>query len=158
MLADVRGGTSLADALAKHHPHPFSRLYVNMVRAGERGGVLDTTLKRLAEFLEEAQASPRRAGLRADLSGAAHAWSACAAVVFLMTFVIPRFSDIFRDLGGAIPTPTRLLLAVSEWLRRFWWLLGLGGLAVALAVRVVLADGGRPAAGGPARAAPAHTA
>ena len=137
VLADVRGGASLADALAKHHPHPFSRLYVNMVRAGERGGVLDTTLKRLAEFLEEAQGL-RDALVSSLIYPALLAVVGAAAVVFLMTFVIPRFADIFRDLGGAIPAPTRLLLAVSEWLRRFWWLLGLGGLAVALAVRVGL--------------------
>ena len=137
VLADVRGGASLADALAKHHPHPFSRLYVNMVRAGERGGVLETTLKRLAEFLEEAQGL-RDALVSSLIYPALLTLVGAAAVVFLMTFVIPRFSDIFRDLGGAIPAPTRLLLAVSEGLRRSWWLIGLGGLAVALAVRVVL--------------------
>src|SRR3989338_6057826 len=52
LLASVRGGASLSEALAKHHPHPFSRLYINMVRAGEKGGVLEVTLRRLAEFLE----------------------------------------------------------------------------------------------------------
>jgi general secretion pathway protein F len=141
VLADVRGGATLADAFAKHYPQPFSRLYVNMVRAGERGGALETTLKRLAEFLEEAQAL--RAVLVSSLIyPALLTLVGVAAVVFLMTFVIPRFADIFRDLGGAIPTPTRLLLSASEWLRRFWWLLGLGGLAVALAVRVVLGTAG----------------
>jgi general secretion pathway protein F len=137
VLDDVRGGTSLAEALAKHHPRPFSRLYVNMVRAGERGGVLETTLKRLAEFLEEAQAL-RDALVSALIYPALLTVVGTAAVVFLMTFVIPRFADIFRDLGGAIPAPTRLLLAVSGWLQHFWWVLGLGGLVVVLAGRVVL--------------------
>src|SRR6266545_4874636 len=52
LLNSVRGGSSLSEALAKHHPRPFSRLYINMVRAGEKGGVLEVTLRRLAEFLE----------------------------------------------------------------------------------------------------------
>ncbi|HKW92352.1 MAG TPA: type II secretion system F family protein [Methylomirabilota bacterium] len=137
VLEDVRGGTALADALAKHHPHPFSRLYVNMVRAGERGGVLEVTLRRLAEFLEEAQAL-RDTLVSALIYPALLTLVGTAAVVFLMTFVIPRFADIFRDLGGAIPPPTRLLLAVSGWLQHFWWVLGLGGLGAALAARVVL--------------------
>ena len=55
VLRSVQGGSSLADALGKHHPRPFSRLYINMVRAGEKGGVLETTLRRLAGFLEESQ-------------------------------------------------------------------------------------------------------
>jgi general secretion pathway protein F len=143
VLTDVRGGASLADALAKHHPHPFSRLYVNMVRAGERGGVLDTTLQRLAEFLEEGRAL-REALVSSLIYPALLTVVGAAAVVFLMTFVIPRFADIFRDLGGAIPTPTRVLLAVSEWLQRFWWLLGLAGLGAALGARLALArPGGR---------------
>ena len=146
VLNDVRGGTSLAEAFAKHHPHPFSRLYVNMVRAGERGGVLEITLKRLAEFLEEAQAL-RDTVVSAFIYPALLTVVGGAAVVFLMTFVIPRFADIFRDLGGAIPAPTRLLLAVSGWLQHFWWVLGLGGLAAALAGRVILRTaGGRLAA------------
>jgi general secretion pathway protein F len=141
VLEDVRGGRSLADAFAKHHPHPFSRLYVNMVRAGERGGVLETTLKRLAKFLEEAQAL-RDTVVSALIYPALLTVVGGAAVVFLMTFVIPRFADIFRDLGGAIPAPTRLLLAVSGWLQHFWWLLGLGGLAGALTARVILRTAG----------------
>jgi general secretion pathway protein F len=139
VLRDVRGGASLADAFAKHHPHPFSRLYVNMVRAGERGGVLESTLARLAEFLEEAQAL-RDTVVSALIYPALLTVVGGAAVVFLMTFVIPRFADIFRDLGGAIPAPTRLLLAVSAWLERFWWVLGLGGLAGVLGGRVVLSS------------------
>jgi general secretion pathway protein F len=141
VLASVRGGTSLADAFAKHHPQPFSRLYVNMVRAGERSGALDSTLKRMAEFLEEAQGL-RDALVSALIYPALLTAVGTAAVVFLMTFVIPRFADIFRDLGGAIPPPTRVLLAVSGWLQHFWWLLGLGGLTAALAGRLVLSTAG----------------
>ena len=137
IMADVRGGASLADAFARRHPHPFSRLYVNMVRAGERGGVLEVTLKRLAEFLEEAQAL-RDTPVSSLIYPALLTAVGAAAVVFLMTFVIPRFADIFRDLGGAIPAPTRILLAISGWLQRYWWTLALGALVGVLAARVVL--------------------
>jgi general secretion pathway protein F len=120
VLRSVRGGTSLGEALAKHHPRPFSRLYINMVRAGERGGVLEQTLRRLAEFLEEAQEF-RDTLVSALIYPTLLATVGGAAVIFLMTFVIPRFADIFRDLGSAIPWPTQVLMAVSGWLTRYWW-------------------------------------
>jgi general secretion pathway protein F len=138
VLRSVRGGTSLGEALAKHHPRPFSRLYVNMVRAGERGGVLEQTLRRLAEFLEEAQEF-RDALVSALIYPTLLAAVGGAAVVFLMTFVIPRFADIFRDLGSTIPLPTQVLLVISAWLRRYWWAIGGAGLAVTLALRVWMA-------------------
>jgi type II secretory pathway component PulF len=137
VLRSVRGGASLGDALAKHHPRPFSRLYINMVRAGEKGGVLEVTLKRLAEFLEEAQAF-RDALVSALIYPSLLTLVGSAAVVFLMTFVIPRFADIFRDLGQSIPLPTQILLSVSTWLQHFWWAVALGVLAAALAGRVIL--------------------
>jgi general secretion pathway protein F len=139
VLERVRGGASLADALAAHQPRPFSRLYVNMVRAGEKGGVLEATLRRLAELLEDAQEF-RDALASALIYPALLSAVGAAAVIFLMTFVIPRFADIFRDLGGAIPLPTQILLAMSGWLQRFWWFLGLGGIAVVVAARAILAS------------------
>jgi general secretion pathway protein F len=138
VLRSVRGGTSLGEALAKHHPRPFSRLYINMVRAGERGGVLEPTMRRLAEFLEEAQEF-RDTLVSALIYPALLASVGGAAVVFLMTFVIPRFADIFRDLGSTIPLPTQVLMAVSSWLQRFWWAVAGAGLAVALLLRTWLA-------------------
>jgi general secretion pathway protein F len=130
----VRGGTSLGEALAKHHPRPFSRLYVNMVRAGERGGVLEQTLRRLAEFLEEAQEF-RDALVSALIYPTLLTAVGGAAVLFLMTFVIPRFADIFRDLGSTIPLPTQVLLAISAWLRAHWWALAAAALVLAFGVR-----------------------
>jgi general secretion pathway protein F len=137
VLRSVRSGASLGDALAKHHPRPFSRLYINMVRAGEKGGVLEITLKRLSEFLEEAQAF-RDALVSALIYPSLLTLVGGAAVVFLMTFVIPRFADIFRDMGQTIPLPTQILLSVSTWLQQFWWAVALVVLAAALAVRVIL--------------------
>jgi len=138
VLRSVRGGTALGEALAKHHPRPFSRLYINMVRAGERGGVLEPTLRRLAEFLEEAQEF-RDTLVSALIYPTLLAAVGGAAVVFLMTFVIPRFADIFRDLGSTIPLPTQMLLSISGWLRSYWWALAAVGLGVALALRTWLA-------------------
>ncbi len=141
ILRSVRGGTSLADALAKHHPRPFSRLYVNMVRAGEKGGVLETTLRRLAEFLEESQEF-RDALVSALIYPVLLTGVGAAAVVFLMTFVIPRFATIFKDLGATIPLPTLILLNVSGAIQHYWWLIALIGLVGLIASRMLLS---RPA-------------
>jgi general secretion pathway protein F len=138
VLRSVRSGTSLADALAKHHPRPFSRLYINMVRAGEKGGVLESTMRRLAQFLDESQ-DFRDALVSALIYPALLSTVGAAAVVFLMTFVIPRFAAIFNDLGTAIPLPTLILLEVSGAIQRGWWLLALVTAGGVLASRMVLA-------------------
>jgi general secretion pathway protein F len=135
LLNSVRGGSSLSEALAKHHPRPFSRLYINMVRAGEKGGVLEVTLRRLAEFLEA-----RAAFTDALVSALAYPvvifTVGIGAIVFLMTFVIPRFATIFADLGQAVPLPTQILLSVSAGFQHYWWALVLAILAAVLAWRV----------------------
>jgi general secretion pathway protein F len=135
LLRSVRGGTSLSEALAKHHPRPFSRLYINMVRAGEKGGVLEVTLRRLAEFLES-----RAAFMDAIVSALAYPLVITAvgasAVVFLMTFVIPRFAVIFSDLHQAIPVSTQILLDVSAALRSYWWIGVLGAVGLVLGWRM----------------------
>jgi general secretion pathway protein F len=127
LLRSVRGGASLSDALAKHHPRPFSRLYINMVRAGEKGGVLEVALRRLAEFLE-ARAAFRDAISTALAYPIVITLVGSAAVVFLLTFVIPRFSSIFSDLGQAIPLPTQILLWISAAVQQYWWV----GIAIVL--------------------------
>jgi general secretion pathway protein F len=138
VLRGVRGGSSLADALGAHHPRPFSRLYVNMVRAGEKGGVLETTLRRLAGFLEESQEF-RDALVSALIYPVLLTGVGAGAVVFLMAFVIPRFAVIFDDQGATIPLPTLILLEASAAVHRYWWLLGLLGVGGVLAGRMVLA-------------------
>lgn len=138
VLRSVQGGTSLADALGTHHPRPFSRLYINMVRAGEKGGVLETTLRRLAGFLDESQEF-RDALVSALIYPALLTGVGTAAVVFLMTFVIPRFASIFKDLGATIPLPTLILLEASGFIQHYWWLLALLVTAGVLGSRMVLA-------------------
>jgi type II secretion system protein F len=127
LLHSVRGGASFSEALAKHHPRPFSRLYINMVRAGEKGGVLEVSLRRLAEFLE-ARAAFNEAVLSALAYPLVITTVGAGAIVFLMTFVIPRFATIFQDLGQTIPLPTQILLSISAALQTYWW----GGALIAL--------------------------
>jgi len=119
ILKTVQGGGYLSDALAKH-PRVFSRFYVNMVRAGEVGGVLEAVLGRLGEFLESSQ------DLK-DYIKSAMVYPIFLvgvgglSIIILMTFVIPKFSVMFADMGQAIPLSTRFLLGVSEGLRLYWW-------------------------------------
>jgi general secretion pathway protein F len=135
LLRSVRGGSSLSEALAKHHPRPFSRLYINMVRAGEKGGVLEVSLRRLAEFLE-ARAAFNEAVVSALAYPLVITTVGAAAIVFLMTFVIPRFATIFNDLGQAIPLPTQILLSVSAGLQAYWWVGAIAIMAIVLAWRI----------------------
>ncbi len=135
LLRSVRSGSSLSEALAKHHPRPFSRLYINMVRAGEKGGVLEVSLRRLAEFLE-ARAAFNEAVVSALAYPLVITTVGAGAVVFLMTFVIPRFATIFADLGQAIPLPTQILMSVSAAVTAYWWVGATLIMAVVLGWRV----------------------
>ena len=135
LLHSVRGGSSLSEALAKHHPRPFSRLYINMVRAGEKGGVLEVSLRRLAEFLE-ARAAFNEAVVSALAYPLVITTVGAAAIIFLMTFVIPRFATIFNDLGQAIPLPTQILMSVSAALQSYWWVGATLAMAGVLAWRI----------------------
>ncbi len=135
LLRTVRGGGSLSDALTKHHPRPFSRLYINMIRAGEKGGVLEVTLRRLAEFLES-RAAFQEAVVSALIYPLVVTTVGAGAIVFLLTFVIPRFATIFADLKQAIPLPTQILLSVSGAVREYWWVGLLLGLGAVLAWRM----------------------
>lgn len=126
ILEIVKGGGYLSDALARF-PQAFSAFYVNMVRAGETGGVLDAVLKRLGVFLETTQ------DLKDYIKSALVypvflVFVGGVSIIILMTYVIPKFSVIFSDLGGTIPLSTRILLGASEMLRGYWWVLG--GLAI----------------------------
>jgi len=137
LLTSIRGGSSLAEAMAKHQPRPFSRLAVNMVRAGEKGGVLEATLKRLAELLEETQEF-KETLISALIYPLLLTLAGGAAVVFLLTFVIPRFVDIFHDLGQSLPLPTQILMTVSGAVQQYWWFFGAVLLGLVLAGRVAL--------------------
>jgi general secretion pathway protein F len=139
----VRAGSTLADALARHHPRPFSRLYVNTVRAGERGGVLELSLRRLAEHLDAAR-ELREAVVSALIYPALLAVVGAGAVIFLLTFVLPRFAVILADLGQALPLPTRIVLAVSDAFLTYWWAIAAAVLLITVVWQAVArSEGGR---------------
>jgi general secretion pathway protein F len=120
ILADIQGGSSFADSLAKH-PRLFSRLYVNMVKAGEAGGVLEGILTRLAGFLERSKAV-RDEVTSAMIYPLLLLLVGGGAVVVMMNVVIPRFAQIFADTQQVMPLPTRILLAISTFTTDYWWI------------------------------------
>lgn len=113
MTEDIEGGSTLSEACARH-PRAFNRLYVNMVAAGEAGGVLDIILQRLAEFMEKAEKLKRKI-ISAMIYPAVVISFAGAIVVGIMIVVIPKFKDIFNDFGVTLPAPTLFLMGTSDW-------------------------------------------
>ncbi len=121
ILKSVEGGSYLSDAMAKH-PRVFSDFYVNMIRAGEAGGVLDAVLERLGDFLESSQ-ELRDYVKSALIYPIFLVFVGGISIIILMTFVIPKFSVMFSDMGNAIPLSAWFLMGLSEFLRTYWWLI-----------------------------------
>ena len=121
VTTDVEGGSTLAEALAKH-PKAFSQLYTNMVDAGEAGGILDLILGRLAVYLEKADALQRKVKA-ALMYPAVVFFVAIGATVFMLMFIIPTFAQMFTDFGGDLPLPTKIVMMLSDFLRSKWYLL-----------------------------------
>lgn len=122
---DVESGSTLADAMRKH-PKAFDDLYANMVAAGEAGGILDTILQRLSTYIEKIV--KLKAAVRSALIYPISVICiACIVVWVILTFVIPVFADLFLGLGATLPLPTRIVIALSNFLRSWWWLL-IGGI------------------------------
>ena len=125
VVFDVESGHTVADALAKH-PKAFSDLYVNMVAAGEAGGILDTILMRLATFMEKNDALVRKVKGAMIYPGVIFSVAAIAISVLLI-FVIPVFQNMFASVNLALPLPTRIVIMMSQVLKNGWWAFGLGG-------------------------------
>jgi type IV pilus assembly protein PilC len=121
VVYDVESGNTLADAFAKH-PRAFSDLYVNMVAAGEAGGILDTILQRLATFLEKNDALVRKVK-GAMVYPAVIMSVAVIAIAVLLIFVIPVFQEMFASVNMALPLPTRIVIGLSEFVTTKWWLI-----------------------------------
>lgn len=146
VLADireqVRGGKSLSAAL-EGYPRDFGQLYIHMVRAGETSGALDQILFRLAEFLEKQVALNQRV-TNAMIYPALMSLVAVTVLFFLLTFVVPKITAVFTDLHRALPTPTVVLMAISQFLAGYWWLLVGGAAIVMIAVhRTIQTPAGR---------------
>ncbi|MEE9591662.1 MAG: type II secretion system F family protein [Thermodesulfobacteriota bacterium] len=119
--ASVEGGTTFADALKKH-PKVFDDLYVNLVAAGEVGGILDTILNRLSVFMEKNEK------IKSAIKGAMTYPAAVIVVALiivtgLLVFVVPIFEDMFSDFGKALPLPTQIVINLSDWIKSYWYIL-----------------------------------
>jgi type IV pilus assembly protein PilC len=127
---DVEAGSSLSQALEKH-PEVFSRLYVEMVKAGEIGGILDGVLLRVADQLERDQ-DLRRKVRSAMTYPVVVLGLAILAASFMLIFIVPVFAKMFQDLGGTLPLPTRICMAISDILTSIFGVLVYGGMALAV--------------------------
>jgi len=133
VVFDVESGHTLADAFSKH-PRAFTELYVNMVAAGEAGGILDTILLRLATFLEKSDALIRKVkgamvypGVILSVAG--------IAIAVLLIFVIPTFQKMFASVGMELPLPTRIVIWMSDFLINYWWAIVLIIAGIVWAIR-----------------------
>ncbi len=142
VLYDVESGHTLADAMGKH-PKVYTELFVNMVAAGEAGGILDTILLRLATFLEKNDALIRK--IKGAMIYPAVVFSVAGmAVVILLIFVIPVFQDMFAAAGVLLPLPTRIVIGMSDFLQNYWWAVIAGVVFSIFGIRQVYqTDGGR---------------
>ena len=131
VMSDVEGGSTLGEAMGRH-PSIFSRLFVNMVEAGEAGGILDLILNRLAVYLEKADQLQRKVK-SAMTYPAVVCFVALGATTFMLMFIIPTFARMFSDFGGELPTPTRIVMGFSDFLRNYWYFI-LGGVIASIVV------------------------
>ena len=133
VVYDVESGHTLADALRKH-PKAFTDLYVNMVAAGEAGGILDTILLRLAVFMEKNDALVRK--VKGAMIYPSVIFSVAGmAIVILLIFVIPTFQRMFAEGGQTLPLPTVIVIKMSQFLKGFWWALGVGGVLAVFSLK-----------------------
>jgi type IV pilus assembly protein PilC len=133
VVFDVESGNTVADALRKH-PKAFTELYVNMVAAGEAGGILDTILMRLAVFMEKNDALVRKVK-GAMIYPAVIMSVAAIAITVLLLFVIPTFQSMFASANIALPLPTRIVIGMSSLLKSYWWVLVIAIVAAVFAIR-----------------------
>ncbi len=131
--SDVEGGSTFAEALRKH-PKAYPELYVNMVAAGEAGGILDTILNRLAAYIEKSMALKKKVKSAMVYPSVVVA-VAVGVVVLMLLFVIPTFEKMFQDFGGSLPAVTQSVIDMSKFLQRFWWLLLAGSIALFIGLK-----------------------
>ncbi len=119
VMSDIESGGTLSESMAKH-PKAFDELYVNMVNAGEAGGILDVILMRLAEYIEKIEALKRKIK-GAMIYPTVVLFVAVGATLFMLMFIIPTFARMFADFGAELPLPTKIVLMLSNFVRGWWW-------------------------------------
>ncbi len=132
---EIEGGGTLSESMAKC-PKTFDRLYVNMIRAGEAGGALEVILQRLADFQERAEALKRKVK-GAMVYPIMVVLVAVGILTFIMLKIVPSFVDIFNDFETALPPPTVLLIAISNWVVSYWWAIPLIPVVIWLGVKLL---------------------
>ena len=121
VMRDVEAGTTLAEAMGKkEHIKVFDELFVNMVEAGEAGGILDNILQRLATYIEKAEALKRKIK-SAMVYPTVVLTVALLATSFMLIFIIPTFARMFTGFGAELPLPTKIVMGLSSFLRSYWW-------------------------------------
>jgi type IV pilus assembly protein PilC len=130
---EVEGGATLADSFRKY-PKTFDDLFTNMIQVGESGGVLDVVLQRLSNYIEKAAALKRKVK-SAMVYPATIIGVAVLVIVFMMTFVIPTFAQMFRNMGAELPLPTRIVLWLSDFTRSYILVMIGGVVAFVYALR-----------------------
>jgi len=141
---EVEGGGSLSEAMAKY-PKAFDKLYVNMINAGEAGGVLDIILSRLADFMEKSERLKKKI-IGAMIYPVVVITIAVGIVSMIMIFVIPKFEEIFRDFGLKLPPVTEVLLLMSNFMAKQygWAYLMASPIVIMLLLKLIrMSDGGR---------------
>lgn len=118
---EIETGSTLSEAMSKS-PKVFTRLYVNMIKAGEAGGALETILQRLADFLESAESLKRKVK-GALIYPIAVVLIAGLILALIMTFIVPTFKEMFEEFGLTLPAPTLLLIAMSDYIVQYWFLM-----------------------------------
>lgn len=132
LIEDIRAGGTFSESI-KARGAPFGRLYINMVKAGEESGALPLVLERLADYLEHSRE------LRASVSTALIypailLFVSVLSLILLLTLVVPQFQRMFAEAGAALPLPTRIVIALADWLQNYWWVLLLLVLLVLLSI------------------------
>ena len=119
----VEEGSTLAESL-RRHPRTFDDLYTNLVEVGETGGILDVVLQRLAVYIEKAASLKRKVKSAMVYPGSIIS-VAMLVIVFMLVFVIPTFTQMFKEMGAELPLPTRIVIGLSDFVRGYFWLIGL---------------------------------
>jgi type II secretory pathway component PulF len=130
---DVEHGATLANAMSRH-PRVFSELYVNMIRAGEIGGILGSVFERLASFSER-QRLLKSAVISAMFYPAILFVMSLIILVVLTVFVIPKFTAMFAEMNVVLPMPTRILIGFTDGVRTWWWLILIGLISLVFGIR-----------------------
>src|SRR4030067_1899338 len=137
--ADVERGETFANAISRH-PKVFDELYVSMVEAGEAGGVLDEILERLSTLLEK-DAEIKSKIKSATLYPKIVVGAPIAAVAILVTFVLPTFATLYGNFKVALPLPTRILVFISVFFSKYWYIMAVIAIAAVLSFRFFIKTG-----------------